>query len=160
GELGLTFLFAPRFHPGLRFAGQVRRQLPFRTVFNFVGPLANPARPDYQLVGVAGDRQAALVAGSLARLGTRRAAVVTVLDGLDEASLWGPSRGLGVERGVVPPLRWLPEDFGLGRVSVEEIRVSGPSDSAARIGHVLSGEPGPVRDTVVANTAAALRVAG
>src|SRR5262249_40826892 len=81
-ELGLAFLFAPRFHPALRHAAPVRRQLPFRTLFNLVGPLANPARPSYQLLGVAGDRQADLVAKALADLGGfARAAVVTGEDG-------------------------------------------------------------------------------
>jgi anthranilate phosphoribosyltransferase len=138
----------------------VRRQLPFRTLFNLVGPLANPALPDYQLVGVAGERPAALVAETLARLGSRRAAVVTGSDGLDEVTLAGPTQVYWVERGAVTPLRWVPDDFGLGTVPTEELRVSGPSDSAARISHVLCGEPGPIRDAVLANASAALRVAG
>jgi anthranilate phosphoribosyltransferase len=159
-ELGVTFLFAPRYHAGLRFSGPVRRQLPFRTLFNLVGPLANPALPDYQLVGVAGERPAVLVAETLARLGTRRAAVVTGSDGLDEVTLAGPTQVYWVEGGGVTPLRWVPDDFGLGHIPTEELRVSGPSDSAARISHVLSGEPGPIRDAVLANASAALRVAG
>jgi anthranilate phosphoribosyltransferase len=159
-ELGITFLLAPRFHPGLRYAAPVRRRLPFRTIFNLVGPLANPLRPDYQLVGVAGRVQAALVAEALARLGTRRAAVVTGSDGLDEVSLAGPTQVLWVEGGAVRAFQWDPGDFGLGVVATEELRVSGPADSAARISHVFSGEPGPIRDTVLANVAAALRVAG
>lgn len=157
-ELGVTFLFAPRFHPGLRALGPVRRVLPFRTMMNLVGPLANPARPEFQLVGVAGDAQARLVAEALARLGVGRAAVVTGADGLDEVSLSGPTRALVVERGAVSERRWLPEDFGLGHVSVADLRVSGPADSAARITHLFAGEPGPVRDTVLANAAAALWV--
>ena len=159
-ELGITFLFAPKFHPGLRFAGPVRRLLPFRTLFNLIGPLANPARPEFQLVGVAGTRQAALVAEALASLGTRRAAVVTGADGLDEVTLSGPTHVLWLENGVVTPREWRPESFGLAPAGATVLRVSGPSDSAARITHLLGGEPGPVRDAVVANAAAALLVAG
>lgn len=157
-ELGITFLFAPRYHPGLARLAPIRRQLPFRTLMNLVGPLANPARPAYQLVGVAGAAQARLVAEALARLGVRRAAVVTGVGGLDEVCLAGPTSALVVENGEVAPLQWRPEDFGLGTVATEDLRVSGPSDSAARISHLLAGEPGPVRDTVVANAAAALWV--
>jgi anthranilate phosphoribosyltransferase len=157
-ETGITFLFAPKYHPGLKRLAPVRRQLPFRTVMNLVGPLANPARPEFQLVGVAGEAQARLVAGALARLGVRRAAVVTGADGLDEVSLSGPTRVLVVEDGAVQEGRWVPDDFGLGRTSVAELHVCGPSDSAARICHLLAGEPGPVRDTVLANAAAALWV--
>jgi anthranilate phosphoribosyltransferase len=159
-ELGITFLFAPRFHPGLRFAGAVRRQLPFRTLFNLVGPLANPASPDHQLVGVPGPRQAELVAQTLTRLGKGRAAVVTGSDGLDEVSLAGPTAVFWVERGSVVRTQWHPDDFGLGRVTPEDLRVSGPSDSAARVLQLLSGTPGPTRDTILANAAAALLVAG
>lgn len=159
-DLGITFLFAPRFHPGLRAVAPVRRQLPFRTLFNLVGPLVNPARPDYQLVGVAGDPEARLVADALARLGTRRAAVVTGADGLDEVSLDGPTRVLLVEGSEVVERHWRPEEFGLDPATAEDLRVSGPSDSAVRIKHLLAGEPGPARDTVLANAAAALRVVG
>ena len=158
--LGITFLFAPSFHPGLRAIGPVRKALPFRTLFNLVGPLANPLRPQYQLVGVAGETQAVLIAGAIARLGTRRTAVVTGSDGLDEVSLAGTTTVLVVERAEVTKRHWAPEDFGLGPVNASDLRVSGPSDSAARISHLLAGEPGPIRDTVVANAAAALWVVG
>lgn len=159
-EAGITFLFAPRFHPGLKHLAPVRRHLPFRTLFNLVGPLVNPARPDFQLVGVAGTREGELVAGALAKIGTRRAAVVTGDDGLDEVTLTGSTRVLLVEDGQVRGLTWTPRDFGLGKVELSDLRVSGPADSAARISHTFAGEPGPVRDVIVANTAAALWVAG
>ncbi len=157
-ELGIAFLFAPKFHPGLRSVAGVRRQLPFRTLFNLVGPLANPAGPEYQLLGVAGVVQARLVADALARLGTTRSAVVTGADGLDEVSLSGPTHVFVVERGAVSERLWTPEDFGLGRISTADLRISGPSDSARRIRQMLAGEPGPVRATVLANAAAALWV--
>ena len=154
--LGIAFLFAPKFHPGLRFAGPVRKQLPFRTMFNLVGPLANPANPEYQLVGVSGERPAELVAGALSKLGLTRAAVVTGADGLDEISLQGPTRVLLVEDGQIRELRWAPADFGFQPQSVDELRVTGPADSAARIRRVLDGEPGHAREIVLANVAGAL----
>lgn len=159
-ETGLTFLFAPSFHPALRFAGPIRRQLPFRTLFNLVGPLANPARPELQLVGVASDRQADLVASALAQLGVRRAAVVTGSDGLDEVTLDGSTWVRWVEDGQITVFLWNPDDFGLPQTSASELRVSGPAESARRIRGLLAGDPGPVRSAVLANSAGALLVAG
>ncbi len=158
-ELGITFLLAPKFHPGLKGVAPVRRRLPFRTLFNLVGPLANPARPDYQLVGVAGEREADLVAGAFLRLGNCRAAVVTGSDGLDEVTLGGSTRVRLVDAGEIVEHVWTPEMFGLDPIDIADLRVSGPSDSAARICHVFAGEPGPVRDMILANAAAALWVA-
>jgi anthranilate phosphoribosyltransferase len=159
-ELGLTFLFAPRFHPALRFAAPVRRQLPFRTLFNLVGPLANPARPAFQLIGVPDARSADLIASALARLGVIRAAVVTGSDGLDEVSLDGPTRVRWVESGALTDRTWHPEEFGLATVRAADLRVSGPVESASRLRGVFAGSEGPDRDTVLANAAAALLVAG
>lgn len=159
-ELNIAFLFAPRFHPGLARVAPVRRQLAFRTVFNLVGPLCNPARPAYQLVGVPRDDQAEIVAEVLSRQeGLRRAIVVTGSDGLDEVTLAGPTAFRSVEQGAIARGLWHPEDFGVGRRSVAEIRVASPLESAARIRDVLDGTFGPVRDFVLANSAAALRVA-
>jgi anthranilate phosphoribosyltransferase len=159
-EPGITFLFAPAFHPALRFAAAVRRQLPFRTLFNLVGPLANPARPEYQLVGVASAHQAELVAEALKRLGVCRAAVVTGADGLDEVTLDGPTAVHWIEGGAITRHTWTRDDFGLPAVSAADLQVSGPADSAAVIRAFLAGQPGPVRDVVLANSAAALHVAG
>ena len=160
-ELGITFLFAPRFHPALRHAGPVRRQLPFRTLFNLVGPLANPARPEFQLVGAPGAAQAVLLAEALARLGsTTRAAVVTGGDGMDEVTLDGATHVLVVEGAEITPLTWLPADFGLAPARAADLRVTGPPDSARRLRQLFAGETGPVRDVVLANAAAALWVAG
>jgi len=181
-ELGITFLFAPRFHPGLRQVAAVRRLLPFRTIFNLVGPLANPARPRYQLIGVPDLHLARLMAGASASLqdaGGRaaivtgaggdeaeqwrfrvthggRAAIVTGADGLDEVSLGGTTETLVVESGAVKEVQWSPATFGLSVVAADSLRVDGPSQSARRIRKFLAGEPGPVRSTVLANAAAAL----
>ena len=159
-ELGITFLFAPRFHPALRFAAPVRRQLPFRTLFNLIGPLANPTRPAFQLIGVPDDRPAELMASALARLGVTRAAVVTGSDGIDEVSLDGPTRVRWVEGGTVTIRTWHPEEFGLPTVRPPSLRVSGPVETASRLRAVFTGSKGPDRDTVLANAAAALLVAG
>jgi anthranilate phosphoribosyltransferase len=159
-ELGLTFLYAPKFHPALRHAAAVRRQLPFRTLFNLVGPLANPARPEFQVVGVSGATGAVLVAEALVRLGIRRAAVVRGEDGLDEVTLGGATHVLWVEDGAITARTWTPADFGLPHVVAEELRVSGPAESAALIRAFLAGGPGPVRPAVLANAAAALLIAG
>ncbi len=159
-ELGLAFLYAPRYHPALKHAAAVRRKLPFRTLFNLVGPLANPARPEYQLVG-ASATTAPLLAEALAHPGTRRAAIVAARDGLDEVSLGAPTDVLWVEGDSIERRTWLPADFGLAEHPVAALRVTGPVDSAARLVRALvDREPGPVRDVVLANAAAALVVAG
>jgi anthranilate phosphoribosyltransferase len=156
-ELGIVFLFAPRFHPGLRGVAAVRRRLPFRTLFNLVGPLCNPASPTHQLVGVPGDDQARLMAEVLARAESiRRAVVVTGGDGLDEVTLDGPTRVHIIEPGTIHEGFWSPDDFGLPRVHAGELKVSGPEESADRLRRMLAGEPGPVRAIVLANAAAAL----
>jgi anthranilate phosphoribosyltransferase len=159
-ELKITFLFAPRFHPALRCAAPVRRQLPFRTLFNLVGPLANPARPEYQLLGVPSERLADVVAQALLGLGLERAAVVTGSDGLDEVTLSGPTQVRWVEAGRINSAVWTPADFGLSPVVGSDLRVSGPVESAQRLRALLCGEPGPCRDIVLANAAAALWIAG
>ncbi len=135
----------------------VRRQLPFRTIFNLVGPLCNPASPTHQLVGVPGADQARLMAEVLARAGSiRRAVVVTGGDGLDEVTLDGPTRVRVVEPGTIRELVWYPDDFGLPRVRASELRITGPEASADRLRRMLAGDPGPVRAIVLANAAAAL----
>ncbi|MGC8641406.1 MAG: anthranilate phosphoribosyltransferase [Isosphaeraceae bacterium] len=156
-ELGIVFLFAPRFHPGLQKVAAIRRQLPFRTIFNLVGPLCNPASPTHQLVGVPGQPQAQRMAEALARGGAlRRALVVTGLDGLDEVTLDGPTRVLVVEPGSIHDHTWKPDDFGLPRVPAAELKVSGPEESASGLRQMLQGKDGPVRRIVLANAAAAL----
>ncbi len=160
-ELGLTFLFAPSFHPGLKNAAGVRRQLPFRTLFNLVGPLANPARPEFQIIGVSGERQQTLIAEAIVRLGTTtRAAVVRGEDGLDEVTLGGATEVVWIEAGDVSTRRWTPEEFGLPSVSAAELRVDGPRRSAELLRSFFEGEDGPVCWSVLANAAAALLVAG
>lgn len=161
-ELGIAFLFAPRFHPALRHAGPVRRQLPFRTLFNLIGPLANPARPEHQIIGVPDDPTARLVAAALAMLDQPPAARVAVVCGdgrFDEVTPWATTRALWLGKATDPPSTWSPEDFGSPTPDLTALKVSGPADSAARIRRVLAGQPGPERELVVANAAVALTVA-
>jgi anthranilate phosphoribosyltransferase len=159
-EISLAFLFAPRYHPGLIRLAPVRRSLPFRTVFNLIGPLCNPASPPYQLLGVPDDRQADLLAKVLARQAhIRRAVVVNGGDGLDEITLQGPTIVRVVESSRVEQTRWGPEDFGLSRQDAGSIVVRDALDSAQQLIRIFDGERGAARDYVIANTAAALRVA-
>ncbi|MDG3002942.1 anthranilate phosphoribosyltransferase [Paludisphaera mucosa] len=156
-ELGVAFLFAPRFHPGLRGVAPIRRRLPFRTVFNLVGPLCNPASPPLQLVGVPDPGNARRMAEVLARTPTtRRAAVVRGADGLDEVTLSGPTEVLLVENGRISSLAWRPDDFGLPETSADGLGVDGPAESASLLRQAFAGEPGPVRLYLLANAAAAL----
>ena len=128
-------------------------------MFNLVGPLCNPACPAYQLVGTPDEARADLMAAVLARMAhVRRAAVVTGSDGLDEVTLDGLTRVRVVESGAIRLETWQPEDFGLSRQASADSASDGPEDSAERIRRTLAGEPGPVRDYVLANTAAALWV--
>ena len=160
-DLGIVFLFAPRFHPGLRHLAPIRRQLPFRTMFNLVGPLCNPACPPYQLVGTPFEAQADLLAEVLRRQEhVRRAIVVTGSDGLDEVTLDGPTSIRVIEAGHIDRKILQPSDFGLETQSAATLKVSGPSESAERLKRAFEGEKGPVRDYVLANSATAIWTTG
>jgi anthranilate phosphoribosyltransferase len=158
-DASIAFLFAPRYHPGLVRLAPVRRNLPFRTVFNLIGPLCNPASPAHQIIGVPDDSQAGLLANALARQPQlQRAIVVTGGDGLDEITLDGPTKVRLVESGQVEHARWGPEDFGLIRQHAGSLVVRDAHESAGRLVRLFDGERGPARDYVIANAAAALRV--
>lgn len=156
---GMTFCLAPQFHPHMRHVGAVRRRLGVRTLFNCLGPLANPAGAAYQLLGVGRAEWLDRLAAALTRLGTRRALLVCGRDGLDEVSLSGPTLVREVVGGEVKPHEWSPDDFGLAPCRLEELRVSGPEESAQTIRGILAGEEGPARRVVLANAAAALLAA-
>lgn len=159
-EVGMAFLFAPKMHPAMRHAGPVRRELGFRTVFNLLGPLTNPAGVRRQVVGVPSQDALRLVAGALAALGCEHALVVHSRDGLDEISLGAPTDALEVRGGTIAERVIVAADFGLGPVSSEILRASSAEESAATVQAIVDGRPGPQADVVLANAAAVLHVAG
>jgi anthranilate phosphoribosyltransferase len=138
----------------------VRRRLGVPTIFNILGPLANPAGASHQIIGVGRASLRPLLAAALAMLGIQRAAVVHGEDGMDEVTLGGATHVTLVSEGRVLEMKWTPEEFGLPRCTREDLMVEGPEQSAAMIREVLEGQPGPARDIVVANAAAALWTAG
>lgn len=159
-DVGIAFFFAPNWHPAMKAVMPVRKALRFRTIFNFLGPLCNPARADYQLVGVCGADWAARIADALATLGTKAATVVAGDDGLDEVTLSGPTHVFRIQDGDIVSETWRPSDFGLQRITLDTLKVSSPAASAALIQSLLAGTSGPARDIVLANAAAALLTVG
>jgi anthranilate phosphoribosyltransferase len=154
-EVGITFCFAALFHPALRHAGATRRELGIPTTFNFLGPLANPARPAAQAVGVADARMAGIIAGVLAGRGVS-ALVFRGDDGLDELTTTTTSRVWVVREGEVREERLDPADLGIPAAAPDALRGGDASYNADVARRVLAGEPGPVRDAVLLNAAAAL----
>ncbi|MFE9923008.1 anthranilate phosphoribosyltransferase [Streptomyces sp. NPDC005774] len=154
-EAGITFCFAVKFHPALRHVAAARGQLGVRTVFNFLGPLANPARVRAQAVGVADPRMAPIMAGVFAGRG-HSSLVFRGDDGLDELTTTGPSTVWVVRDGQVTEERFDPRDVGLEPVPLEALRGADASYNAEVARRVLDGEHGPVRDAVLLNSAAAL----
>lgn len=154
-EAGIGFCFAPVFHPALRHAAGPRRELGVPTVFNFLGPLTNPALPGAQAVGVADRRMAPVVAGVLAARGTS-ALVFRGDDGLDELTVTTTSTVWVVRAGTVTELTVDPEELGLQRRSAQELRGDDAAYNAAVARELLAGRPGAVRDAVLLNAAAAL----
>lgn len=155
-ELGIGFCFAPTVHTAMKHVAPVRRQLGFRTLFNLLGPLTNPARAEYQLVGAGRLALAALLAEALQELGVKQALVVCGNDELDEVALWGQTTVWRVRGHTRSCEQWTAQELGLPGCRPEELRVSSPQESAQVIRAVLSGQPGAARDMVLANTAAAL----
>jgi anthranilate phosphoribosyltransferase len=156
---GIAFLFAPMFHPAMAHAGPVRRELRVPTVFNFLGPLTNPARPFAQAVGCSDARMLPLMAEVLARRGTR-AVLFRGDDGLDELTTTGPSTVYDVRDGVATATTLDPADLGFARASVDDLQGGDAATSAGLVRALLAGEPGPRRDVVLLNAGAALEVAG
>ena len=159
-DIGICFLFAGRHHPAMGRIMPIRKALGRRTIFNLMGPLANPAGVRRQLVGIARPAYVPIYAEALARLGSDRSFVISGDEGLDELSLAG-----GNEVAVVGPSGFVmqrvsPEDAGLPSAPVEAIRGGGPAHNADALRRLLLGEPGPYRDAVLFNAAGALMVAG
>ncbi|GAA1852637.1 anthranilate phosphoribosyltransferase [Microlunatus capsulatus] len=152
---GIVFLFAPHYHPALRHAGPVRRELGIPTTFNYLGPLTNPAQPGAQAVGVADGRMAALVAGVFAARG-HQGLVVHGGDGLDELTTTTSSRVWVHTGGAVTETALDPRDLGLPRADPDDLTGGDPAHNAQVVRDVLAGRPGPVHDVVVLNAAATL----
>ncbi|MFQ5731369.1 MAG: anthranilate phosphoribosyltransferase [Planctomycetaceae bacterium] len=155
-ELGIGFCFAPLFHGAMKHAAAVRRQLGFRTIFNLLGPLTNPAGAPFQLLGANTPNAAEKIARTLQRLGRKRAVVVCGNRELDEVALWGETTAWIIEAGNLRTETWTPASFGLPSCAVEELVVSSADESARVIRGVIAGEAGPARNIVLANCAAAL----
>jgi anthranilate phosphoribosyltransferase len=157
--VGIGFCFAPTFHPAMRHAGPVRKDLGVATVFNFLGPLTNPAGARHQTIGVSDYEMAAKMAEVLARLGSAHALVFHGEDGLDELTTTGPSTLWEVRDGTVTQSRFDPSDVGIPRARVEDLQGGDIVDNVRVANAVLAGEQGAPRDIVVLGAAAALLAA-
>lgn len=160
GEAGIAFLFAPTFHPSMRHAAPVRRELGVRTAFNLLGPLTNPAGTTRQLVGVPRPELTELVARALGLLGSAHVWVVHAADGLDELSTTGYTKVSECRDGLLRTFFVHPSMFGLGKVSLADLRGGDATHNADVARAVLNGATGPARDIVLLNAAAGLFVAG
>lgn len=159
-EVGIGFCFAPLLHSAMKHVVPVRKALGFRTIFNLLGPLTNPAGAEFQLLGANRVSFAEKLATALCELGCRRSLVVCGNDELDEISLWGTTTVFEVTADDVSRHEWSAADFGLAECSANELTVSSADESAAVIRGILGDESGPHRDIVLANAGAALVAAG
>jgi anthranilate phosphoribosyltransferase len=164
-DAGFGFMFAPAHHQATRFVVPVRKELAVRTIFNFLGPLTNPAGATRQLIGVSDQGMLDTVAGALARLGVRRALVVSSDDGLDEMSTAGRTQVVevnGEEPGDPSIERWTvePGDVGLSAVGPDAMHGGTPEQNAETTRRIFAGETGPERDLAVLNAGAAIYVCG
>jgi anthranilate phosphoribosyltransferase len=160
-KTGLVFLFAQTYHPAMRHVGGARKQIGRRTIFNLLGPLASPARVGRQLVGVFSSDWLVPYAEALKALGSSHAFIVHGQDGLDELSISGPTQVAVLDRGVICTREVTPEDAGLSRCPLAEIRGGDAAHNATALRHLLEGDaPGAYHQIVQLNAAAALIVAG
>jgi anthranilate phosphoribosyltransferase len=159
-KVGFGFFFAPRYHPAMRHAGPVRSSLGIRTVFNFLGPLTNPAGAKLMSVGTADRRMASLMIEVLKNRGAERAFVFYGEDGLDELTTTGPSFIYRLRNGEVTTAEFTPEDFGVRRATLDDLRGGTADENAEILLRILDGVPGPKRDIAVVNAAPAIVVAG
>jgi anthranilate phosphoribosyltransferase len=159
-EAGIGFCFAPVFHPAMRHAGAPRKELGVATIFNFLGPLTNPAGATRQALGVADPRMVELMVSTLGRLGSEHVVAFRGTDGLDELTITGPSEITELKDGDIT--RWTldPAELGIERSSLDRLAGGTADENAETIKSVLDGEPGPRRDVVCLNAAAGLVAAG
>ena len=159
-EVGFGFMFAPAHHGATRFVVPVRKELAVRTIFNFLGPLTNPAGATRQLIGVSDPNFLETIAGALARLGARKALVVSSADGLDEMSTSGTTRVVEVDGEDVRAYDVAPEDVGIARAEPSALTGGTPDVNAQTTRRIFAGETGPARDVAVLNAGAAIYVSG
>ena len=159
-EVGFGFMFAPAHHGATRFVVPVRKELAVRTIFNFLGPLTNPAGATRQVIGVSDPAFLEVMAGALARLGADRALVVSSADGLDELSTAGATHVVEVDAGAISRYDVTPEDVGLAPAIHADVAGGPPGANAQTTRRILAGTPGPQRDLAVFNAGAAIYAAG
>jgi anthranilate phosphoribosyltransferase len=159
-EVGFGFMFAPAHHQATRFVIPVRRELAVRTIFNFLGPLTNPAGATRQLIGVSDASYLETMAGALARLGTAHALLVTGEDGVDELSISAPTTVVEVLDGDLRRYTVTPEEVGLERAPAEAVPGGDPAQNADTARRIFAGEPGVARDLAVLNAGAAIYAGG
>jgi len=157
-EVGIGFMFAPIFHPTMKYATAPRREIGIRTVFNILGPLTNPAHAEAQVTGVADGSLVEKLALVLQSLGCHHALVVHGEDGLDEITITGKTQVCELKDGGIVRYSISPEDFGLSKASLDSLRGGTIDENAALLRSILAGAPGPQRDVVLMNAAAALVV--
>jgi anthranilate phosphoribosyltransferase len=159
-ETGFGFMFAPSHHQAMKHVGPVRKELAVRTIFNFLGPLTNPAGATRQVIGVADRSYQETIAEAIAGLGAERALVVSADDGLDEISIAGPTRMIEVESGSTREQIVSPADFGMEIAELSAVAGGTPAENAEATRAILAGERSARRDLVLLNAAAAILVGG
>ena len=159
-EVGMCFFFAQKYHTSMKYVGSIRKELGFRTVFNILGPLTNPASPTMQILGVYDDYLVEPLAKVLSSLGVKRGMVVYGMDKLDEISLSAPTRICEIKDGWYKTKVIAPEDFGFERCSKDDLKGGTPKENAEITRAILNGKKGHQRNTVLLNAGAALYVAG
>jgi anthranilate phosphoribosyltransferase len=159
-EVGFGFMFAPAHHQATRYVVPVRRELAVRTIFNFLGPLTNPAGATRQLIGVSDPAYLETMAGALALLGTRHALLVSSEDGIDELSISAPTRVVEVLDGQLRAYSVTPEEVSLERAAAHSVPGGDPGENAATARRIFAGERGAARDLAVLNAGAAIYAGG
>lgn len=157
-KVGICFFFAQKYHTSMKYVGAIRKELGFRTVFNILGPLTNPAHPKRQLLGVYDEYLTEPLAKVLMELGVKRGMVVYGMDKLDEISLSAPTKVCEIKDGSLHTYEIKPEDFGLSRCKKEDLAGGDPKENAAITLSILKGEKGAKRDAVLLNAGAALYI--
>lgn len=157
-KVGICFFFAQKYHTSMKYVGAIRKELGFRTVFNILGPLTNPAHPKRQLLGVYDEYLIEPLAKVLMELGVKRGMVVYGMDKLDEISLSAPTKICEIKDGSLHTYEIKPEDFGLSRCKKEDLAGGDPKENAAITLSILKGEKGAKRDAVLLNAGAALYI--